>query len=117
MMEKAITNRATATTDIHAHSSRSHAIVIVNLRARQGGSSYSNASLFLIDLAGSERIAKSKVTGDQLKEALAINKSLSALGDVLQAIDKKSSHVPFVEACLRSLDSRRVCVWILFQCH
>eukprot|EP00750_Incisomonas_marina_P019120 INCI3222.2.p1 GENE.INCI3222.2~~INCI3222.2.p1 ORF type:complete len:1584 (+),score=430.53 INCI3222.2:312-5063(+) len=99
VMEKAITNRATATTDVHAHSSRSHAIVIVNLRARQGGSSYSNASLFLIDLAGSERITKSKVTGDQLKEALAINKSLSALGDVLQAIDKKSSHVPFVKAC------------------
>jgi hypothetical protein len=48
-----------------------------------------------VDLAGSERIAKSEVAGQQLKEAQAINKSLSALGDVIQSLQSKSAHVPY----------------------
>ena len=46
-------------------------------------------------LAGSERISKSEVAGQQLKEAQAINKSLSALGDVIQSLQSKSGHVPY----------------------
>merc|ERR1740138_1802480 len=49
----------------------------------------------LVDLAGSERIAKSGVSGDRAKEAIAINKSLSALGDVINARATKSAHTPF----------------------
>ena len=95
VMKKTSANRSVASTNIHEHSSRSHAIMIINLKVRHAGSSFSNASLFLIDLAGSERVNKSMVKGDQLKEAVAINKSLSALGNVLQAIDKKSTHIPY----------------------
>jgi kinesin family member C2/C3 len=51
--------------------------------------------LYLVDLAGSERISKSAVTGARLKEAQHINKSLSALGDVLEALDRKAPHVPY----------------------
>jgi kinesin family member C2/C3 len=51
--------------------------------------------LNLIDLAGSERVGKTDATGTRLKEAQSINKSLSALGDVVQALAKKGSHVPF----------------------
>lgn len=40
--------------------------------------------LSLVDLAGSERVLKSQVTGQALKEAQNINKSLAALGDVLE---------------------------------
>lgn len=36
----------------------------------------------LVDLAGSERISRSEATGQRLVEAAAINKSLSALGQV-----------------------------------
>lgn len=51
--------------------------------------------LNLVDLAGSERIAKSGAEGNRLREAQCINKSLSALGDVINALRGKHSHVPF----------------------
>lgn len=51
--------------------------------------------LHLVDLAGSERVDRSEVTGDRLREAQHINKSLSALGDVIFALAQKSSHVPY----------------------
>lgn len=48
-----------------------------------------------VDLAGSERIKVSGVTGSALREATSINSSLSALGDVMQALDQKNKHVPY----------------------
>ncbi len=44
---------------------------------------------------GSERVGKSGVTGVAMKEAQFINKSLSALGDVMEALDQKSKHIPY----------------------
>jgi kinesin family protein C2/C3 len=52
--------------------------------------------LNLIDLAGSERVSKTDSTGIVLKEAQAINKSLSALGDVINALgNSRNTHVPY----------------------
>jgi hypothetical protein len=58
-------------------------------------------------MPGSERIKKSGSTGEQLKEAQAINKSLSALGDVLAALRRPASkahqHVPYRNSKLTRL--------------
>ena len=51
--------------------------------------------LYLVDLAGSERVKKSAVTGTELREAQYINRSLSALGDVMEALDSKASYIPY----------------------
>lgn len=51
--------------------------------------------LNLIDLAGSERLAKSGSDGARLQEARHINKSLSALGDVIHSLRAKAQHIPY----------------------
>ena len=82
---------------MNEHSSRSHSIITVLCRGvNRRDSSTTSGKLHLIDLAGSERISKTDATGDRLKEAQNINKSLSALGDVINALgNKKATHVPF----------------------
>ena len=49
------------------------------------------SKISLVDLAGSERANATGVTGDRLREAANINKSLSTLGDVIKALTKKNS--------------------------
>ena len=96
-MVKANSNRAVGSHDMNEHSSRSHSILTLVCRGkckRDGTSTY--GKLNLIDLAGSERVGKTDATGDRLKEAHNINRSLSALGDVINALgNKKSTHVPY----------------------
>ncbi|CAI5737014.1 unnamed protein product [Hyaloperonospora brassicae] len=89
-------NRSVDRTDMNAHSSRSHSIFALTIRGyNEVQKTEVEGNLSLVDLAGSERLSRSNVTGTRLKEAQAINKSLSALADVFQALAKKSPHVPY----------------------
>jgi kinesin family protein C1 len=89
-------NRSVDRTDMNAHSSRSHSIFALKIQGfNEAQNTEVEGSLSLVDLAGSERLSRSHATGDRLKEAQAINKSLSALADVFQALAKKSPHVPY----------------------
>jgi hypothetical protein len=64
-----------------------------------------SGKLTLVDLAGSERAGKTGAEGDTLKEAMSINKSLSALGDVIGALTAGASHVPYRNHVLTELMS------------
>jgi len=93
--EQGNANRATAATDLNAHSSRSHSILTVEVTTNENDGLPKTGRLHLVDLAGSERVKNSNVVGKELKEAQYINRSLSALGDVMEALDQKHSHVPY----------------------
>ncbi|KAG7393040.1 hypothetical protein PHYBOEH_006202 [Phytophthora boehmeriae] len=89
-------NRSVDRTDMNAHSSRSHSIFALKIQGyNEAQNTEVEGTLSLVDLAGSERLSRSHATGSRLKEAQAINKSLSALADVFQALAKKSPHIPY----------------------
>eukprot|EP00484_Ammonia_sp_Unknown_P030939 CAMPEP_0197024310 /NCGR_PEP_ID=MMETSP1384-20130603/4880_1 /TAXON_ID=29189 /ORGANISM="Ammonia sp." /LENGTH=1568 /DNA_ID=CAMNT_0042452673 /DNA_START=34 /DNA_END=4740 /DNA_ORIENTATION=+ len=91
-------NRSTGVTNMNEHSSRSHALVFVDIVTKQ-----SSSRLVLIDLAGSERVKKTGVSGTAFDEARNINKSLSALGNVISALQNKQKHIPFRDSQLTYL--------------
>ncbi|XP_008121644.2 kinesin-like protein KIFC2 [Anolis carolinensis] len=89
-------NRATSCTHMNEHSSRSHALLTVTIVGTEVASGTKlTGKLNLVDLAGSERVWKSGAQGERLKEAQNINRSLLALGEVIQALRAKQAHVPF----------------------
>ena len=81
--------RSTASTNMNSESSRSHCIVNIVLEQRNPTTGFLKTSkLYLVDLAGSEKVKKTGATGSTLKEATAINKSLSALGKIISLLSK-----------------------------
>ncbi|KAJ5662610.1 uncharacterized protein N7477_010226 [Penicillium maclennaniae] len=94
--------RAVAATNMNQESSRSHSIFVITVSQKnvETGSAKSG-QLFLVDLAGSEKVGKTGASGQTLEEAKKINKSLSALGMVINALtDGKSSHIPYRDSKL-----------------
>lgn len=97
-------NRAVSATAMNDRSSRSHSCLTVHVQGRDLTSGATlRGSMHLVDLAGSERVDKSEVTGDRLKEAQHINKSLSALGDVIASLSQKNNHIPYRNSKLTQL--------------
>ncbi|KAJ6415183.1 hypothetical protein OIU84_004053 [Salix udensis] len=96
LMNIGLMNRAVGATVLNERSSRSHSVLTVHVHGMDlKTSAVLRGNLHLVDLAGSERVDRSEVIGERLREAQHINKSLSALGDVIFSLSQKSQHVPF----------------------
>ena len=102
VMRRGGTARAVAATNMNQESSRSHSIFVLTITQKnvETGSAKSG-QLFLVDLAGSEKVGKTGASGQTLEEAKKINKSLSALGMVINSLtDGKSTHIPYRDSKL-----------------
>lgn len=101
LLRKGINRRVTFATAMNERSSRSHAIfsIAVIQNDRINGTTRSSVLTFA-DLAGSERLSKSASDGTRKLEAASINRSLSALGNVVQALSKNLPHIPYRDSKL-----------------
>lgn len=110
ILAKGLVNRHTGATSMNLESSRSHSVftLSVNSQTSHMGVCKSRHSQFhFVDLAGSERQKKTETTGERLKEGCNINKSLSVLGSVINALVEsaagKKSHIRYRDSKLTFL--------------
>uniref|UniRef100_A0AAX7TND9 Kinesin motor domain-containing protein n=1 Tax=Astatotilapia calliptera TaxID=8154 RepID=A0AAX7TND9_ASTCA len=120
-------SRTTASTQMNAQSSRSHAIFTIHLCQMRVCQQQMNGELnggvesgpisqpeyetlmakfHFVDLAGSERLKRTGATGDRAREGISINCGLLALGNVISALGdqtKKGGHVPYRDSKLTRL--------------
>ncbi|XP_076928973.1 kinesin-like protein KIN-1 [Bidens hawaiensis] len=104
-LSSGIANRAVGETQMNMASSRSHCIYIFTVQKEVANEKrVSTGKLVLVDLAGSEKVEKTGAEGRVLEEAKTINKSLSALGNVINALTSsqqgKANHIPFRDSKL-----------------
>uniref|UniRef100_A0A672M607 Kinesin-like protein n=1 Tax=Sinocyclocheilus grahami TaxID=75366 RepID=A0A672M607_SINGR len=89
-------NRHVAVTNMNEHSSRSHSIFLINVKQENTQTEQKlSGKLYLVDLAGSEKVSKTGAEGAVLDEAKNINKSLSALGNVISALAEGTTYIPY----------------------
>lgn len=108
LLSAAQSRRTVAATLMNERSSRSHSVFTLRISGQNTHSGEScDGSLNLVDLAGSERLNSSGAGNDKdrLKETQNINKSLSALADVIASLgekaDKADKHIPYRNSKVR----------------
>ncbi|XP_015124239.1 kinesin heavy chain isoform X1 [Diachasma alloeum] len=102
VIEEGKSNRHIAVTNMNEHSSRSHSVFLINVKQENlENQKKLSGKLYLVDLAGSEKVSKTGAEGTVLDEAKNINKSLSALGNVISALaDGNKTHIPYRDSKL-----------------
>ncbi|TKY61463.1 Kinesin- protein PSS1 [Spatholobus suberectus] len=105
LSERGIANRAVGETQMNVASSRSHCIYMFTIQQEfSNDKRMRSGKLILVDLAGSEKAEKTGAEGRVLEEAKTINKSLSALGNVINSLtcglQGKASHIPYRDSKL-----------------
>lgn len=109
--------RTTASTQMNAQSSRSHALFTLHIRRQRvmspeesgmeaGDLETLTSKFHFVDLAGSERLKRTGATGDRAREGISINCGLLSLGNVISALgdqSKKVTHVPYRDSKLTRL--------------
>ena len=96
-------NRVVASTDMNTYSSRSHSIFIMRIEQTHVDGDHLVSSLYLVDLAGSEKAKKTNAEGHTLSQACYVNKSLTILSNVISALVKKKTHIPYRDSKLTRL--------------
>ncbi|XP_012625591.2 kinesin-like protein KIF24 [Microcebus murinus] len=90
--------RSTGATGVNADSSRSHAIIQIQIK---DSAKRTFGRISFIDLAGSERAADARDSDRQTKmEGAEINQSLLALKECIRALDQEHTHTPFRQSKL-----------------
>ncbi|KAL4319524.1 hypothetical protein GQ457_18G004820 [Hibiscus cannabinus] len=88
--------RSTASTNSNTTSSRSHCMIRISITCFDAPERRRETNkIWLVDLGGSERVVKTMAWGRRLDEGRAINLSLSALGDVIHALQRRKRHIPY----------------------
>mmetsp|Transcript_18798 Transcript_18798/g.36212 ORF Transcript_18798/g.36212 Transcript_18798/m.36212 type:complete len:258 (+) Transcript_18798:2-775(+) len=96
-LERGNAQRTVAATAMNSESSRSHLVFVIKIvSVNKETKAQLRGKILLVDLAGSERLKKSQVEAHMQKEAIEINKSLTALGDVIEALTRgEKKNVPY----------------------
>ena len=106
-LNKGNKNRHVGHTSMNDQSSRSHSLFTVYLEIEEkggdGNGRIKSGKLNLVDLAGSERVGKTNATGQTFDEGKKINLSLTALGNVIDALSSNRKHIPYKDSKLTRL--------------
>jgi hypothetical protein len=117
LLARGTANRATGCTKMNEHSSRSHAVLSIEMRmadpgtaAQPGGlgGAVLRPKLTFVDLAGSERTKRAGTEGKAQHEGIQINLSLFHLNHVIHALGSRAAHIPYNGSSLTKLLADRL---------
>ncbi|CAG9316919.1 unnamed protein product [Blepharisma stoltei] len=101
LMKIGLKNREVGHTNMNSESSRSHSIFIMTIQQTNTlDLSSKTGKMYIVDLAGSEKVSKTGAEGKRLSEAKNINKSLTTLGMVITSLIEGNSHIPYRDSKL-----------------
>eukprot|EP00747_Dinoflagellata_sp_TGD_P187024 gnl/TRDRNA2_/TRDRNA2_44467_c0_seq1.p1 gnl/TRDRNA2_/TRDRNA2_44467_c0~~gnl/TRDRNA2_/TRDRNA2_44467_c0_seq1.p1 ORF type:complete len:604 (-),score=77.96 gnl/TRDRNA2_/TRDRNA2_44467_c0_seq1:108-1880(-) len=96
LLSQGLAQRSVAAHAMNTDSSRSHLITTIKIESvHHQSAAVVRSKILFVDLAGSERLKKTAAHGQRQKEAIEINRSLTALGDVIAAISQGQRQVPY----------------------